>query len=238
MSEYVATPAEVVAICPQGPVEARARSILKPFSFAELSVQVRSIRLEEAAVPERAEGGGGIVPSLFQGYRVKPDELRLESPYIAHTIAATRYGFGLEQISRLAFPATGALTPEVVAANSATIQNIRWWDPRPLLETYRQLQEIRLYYDFHDVDVDLVEPKDPAAPALIAIAIDKGGTRAERAAQSVAGVLYNFLHDETGAQSQKKIFLVTIEGDRIDIEPLSVEEIKGIIVTAEEGENA
>jgi uncharacterized membrane protein (UPF0182 family) len=98
--------------------------------------------------------GSGIVPSLFQGYRVKPDELRLESPYIAHTIANTRYGFGLDQISRRAFPAAGVLTPEVVAANRATIQNIRWWDPRPLLETYRQLQEIRLYYDFHDVDID------------------------------------------------------------------------------------
>ncbi len=98
--------------------------------------------------------GSGIVPSFFQGYRVKPDELRLESPYITNNIAATRYGFGLEQISRLPFPAAGTLTPEVVAANSATIQNVRWWDPRPLLETYRQLQEIRLYYDFHDVDVD------------------------------------------------------------------------------------
>lgn len=98
--------------------------------------------------------GSGIVPSLFQSYRVKPDELRLESPYIAHNIAHTRYGFGLDQISRLPFPSAGTLTPEVVAANSATIQNIRWWDPRPLLETYRQLQEIRLYYDFHDVDID------------------------------------------------------------------------------------
>ncbi|TMC20200.1 MAG: hypothetical protein E6J33_04780 [Chloroflexi bacterium] len=90
----------------------------------------------------------------------------------------------------------------------------------------------------HDVEVDLVEPKDPAAPALVAIGIDKSGERAERAAQSIAQVLYSFLHDEASAQSQKKIFLVTIEGDRIDIEPLSVEEIQNIIVAALEGENA
>ena len=90
----------------------------------------------------------------------------------------------------------------------------------------------------HDVEVDLVEPKDPAAPALVAIGIDKGGERAERAAQSIAQVLYSFLHDEASSQSQKKIFLVTIEGDRIDIEPLSVEEIEEIIVAAQEGETA
>ncbi|MBI3303899.1 MAG: UPF0182 family protein, partial [Deltaproteobacteria bacterium] len=95
-----------------------------------------------------------LVPLPFQSYRVKPDELRLESPYIVNNIAATRYGFGLDQISRRPFPAAGTLTPEVVAANEATIHNIRWWDPRPLLETYRQLQEIRLYYDFHDADID------------------------------------------------------------------------------------
>lgn len=90
----------------------------------------------------------------------------------------------------------------------------------------------------HDVKVDLVEPKDPVAPALVAISIAGGGTKAERAAQSVAQVLHGFLHDETSAQSQKKIFLVTIEGERIDIEPLSVEEIKRIIVAAREGESA
>ena len=90
----------------------------------------------------------------------------------------------------------------------------------------------------HDVKVDLVEPKDPVVPALVAIGIDKSGVKAERAAQSIAQVLHGFLHDEASAQSQKKIFLVTIEGERIDIEPLSVEEIKGIIVAAREGESA
>jgi uncharacterized membrane protein (UPF0182 family) len=94
------------------------------------------------------------VPGLFQSYWVKPDELRLESPYIAHNIALTRYGFAIDNVSGAAFPGKGKLTPEVIAANDVTIQNIRWWDPRPLLDTYRQLQEIRLYYDFHDVDID------------------------------------------------------------------------------------
>ena len=95
-----------------------------------------------------------IVPSMIQSYRVKPDELRLESPYIAQNIAFTRYGFGLDGITSKPFPAKGTLTPAVLAANEATIQNIRWWDPRPLLDSYRQLQEIRLYYDFKDIDID------------------------------------------------------------------------------------
>jgi uncharacterized protein len=95
-----------------------------------------------------------IVPGGFQSYWVKPDELKLESRYIASNIEFTRYGFGLDGITSAPFPTKGKLTPEVIAANQATIQNIRWWDPRPLTDTYRQLQEIRLYYDFHDIDVD------------------------------------------------------------------------------------
>jgi uncharacterized membrane protein (UPF0182 family) len=95
-----------------------------------------------------------IVPGGFQSYWVKPDELKLESRYIATNIEFTRYGFGLDHITSAPFPSKGKLTSEVVAANQATIQNIRWWDPRPLADTYRQLQEIRLYYDFHDIDVD------------------------------------------------------------------------------------
>ncbi len=90
----------------------------------------------------------------------------------------------------------------------------------------------------HDVSVDLVEPRDHTAPVLVAIGIEKSGERAEIAAQNVAQVLYDFLHEDTGTQNQgqKTISVVTIEGDRIDIEPLSVEEIKDMIFEAEEGE--
>jgi hypothetical protein len=88
----------------------------------------------------------------------------------------------------------------------------------------------------HDVGVDLVAPRDLSAPALVAIGIKKGGERGEVAAQSVAQTLYSFLHDNSGGSGNKRISLVTIEGERINIEPLSVAQIKKIIVAARQGE--
>jgi site-specific recombinase XerD len=88
----------------------------------------------------------------------------------------------------------------------------------------------------HDVGVELVEPRDHKAPALVAIGIEKTGARGEAAAQNIAQVLYNFLHDEASAHFNKTINLVTIEGERTDIEPLSVQQIKEIIAAAREGE--
>src|SRR6266700_615553 len=89
----------------------------------------------------------------------------------------------------------------------------------------------------HDVKVDLVEPKDLKAPTLVAIAIAGNKARAEAAANRIAQVLYSFLHTENeGKDANKKIFLVTAEGERVDIEPLRVEEIQRIIIEAYEGE--
>ncbi len=95
--------------------------------------------------------------------------------------------------------------------------------------------EQRLKHE-HDVDVDLVEPRNSTAPALVAIGIKKHGERASNAAQRVAQTLYSFLHDETGAAGQNQMQLLTIEGDRLDIKTLSVEQIKEIILTARENE--
>lgn len=88
----------------------------------------------------------------------------------------------------------------------------------------------------HDVKVDLVAPRDiSVAPALIAIGLSNNLAKAEQAAHNVAQMLHTFLHEDEAAQSQKKIYLVTKEGDRVDIEPLSAEEIEEIIVEAQEG---
>jgi uncharacterized membrane protein (UPF0182 family) len=94
------------------------------------------------------------LPSLFEAFVVKPNELSLELPYLNHYIAFTRKAYKLDGIQETAYPALADLTPDVIARNQDTIQNIRLWDSRPLLQTYQQTQAIRLYYEFYNVDVD------------------------------------------------------------------------------------
>ena len=94
------------------------------------------------------------LPFLFQTFVVKPNELSLETPYLNHYIDYTRRAYKLDGIQETAYPALADLTPDVIARNEDTIQNIRLWDTRPLLQTYQQTQAIRLYYEFYNVNVD------------------------------------------------------------------------------------
>ena len=94
------------------------------------------------------------LPLLTQKFLVKPNELAKESPYIAYNIDYTRKAYGLNKIKEIDFQVSEKLTAEDLKEHRATIQNIRIWDERPLLQTYRQIQAIRLYYDFNNVDVD------------------------------------------------------------------------------------
>lgn len=97
---------------------------------------------------------GGIYPGLVQNLQVKPNEISMESPYIANAIKFTRQAYGLDNIEEKEFAAEQDLSLADLRRNTKTISNIRLWDPRPLKKTYGQLQGIRLYYDFADVDVD------------------------------------------------------------------------------------
>ncbi len=108
------------------------------------------------------------LPDVFQRLRVRPDELRLEHPYLAHNIAMTRRAYGLDRIEPRPFPAEQKLDAAAIAANAATFENVRLWDPQPLLDAYRQLQLIRLYYDFHDVDVDRYDLPDGRRQVMLA----------------------------------------------------------------------
>jgi len=101
--------------------------------------------------------GGSVYPDFVHRFRVLPNEIVFERPYIKENIKATRYAFGLNNIEEQEFPAEENLTVRDLAKNDLTLKNVRLWDHRPLLSTYRQLQQIRTYYDFVGVDNDRYE---------------------------------------------------------------------------------
>lgn len=95
-----------------------------------------------------------LVPSYVQSFIVKPNELDRESPYIGYNIEWTRRGFGLDQVELRDFEAENSTAALDLPNNRESLENIRLWDWRALQDTLRQIQAIRTYYDFPDVDVD------------------------------------------------------------------------------------
>jgi uncharacterized protein len=90
----------------------------------------------------------------MDSFIVKPNQLTREGPFIAHNIEATRNAYGLDKIAQQAFPAETTVEAVDAPNNQDTLQNIRLWDWRALQDTLRQIQEIRTYYDFPDIDID------------------------------------------------------------------------------------
>ena len=95
-----------------------------------------------------------LIPAAYQRLVVQPNELARETPQILNHITATRQAWGLDSITERELGTDTRLTPQLVAANRATIDNVRLWDREPLLQTFGQIQSIRTYYDFLAVDDD------------------------------------------------------------------------------------
>jgi uncharacterized membrane protein (UPF0182 family) len=95
-----------------------------------------------------------VLPAMVQRLVVQPDELRLETPYLERTINLTREAYDLDEIEDETFNPQDSLTFADLQTNELTVKNIRLWDTRPLLETNRQLQRIRPYYEFPGADID------------------------------------------------------------------------------------
>jgi uncharacterized protein len=96
----------------------------------------------------------GILGWYVSSFIVKPNELVREQPYIAHNIELTRAAYALDRVAQQPFPADIGVAAADIANNQPTLQNIRLWDWRALQDTLRQIQEIRTYYDFPDIDID------------------------------------------------------------------------------------
>ncbi len=98
--------------------------------------------------------GASIYPGIVQHFVVTPNELDKERPYIANAIKFTRQAYALDRFQEHHFTAATDLTAATIMENQATMRNVRLWDHKPLLTTFGQLQEIRTYYDFVNIDND------------------------------------------------------------------------------------
>lgn len=98
-----------------------------------------------------------LYPGIMQRYVVEPNEIVLENEYIAHNIAFTREAFQLDEIEVQPFESSADLDAADLLDNDETLRNIRLWDYRPLQQTYTQLQALRPYYYFNEVDIDRYE---------------------------------------------------------------------------------
>ena len=97
---------------------------------------------------------GGLAATGVQNFIVQPAEIAKEQPYITNNIQMTNKAYGLEHIKEVEFSGSGTLTATDLQEEMDTIKNIRLIDYRPTSTVYNQLQSMRLYYKFVDVDID------------------------------------------------------------------------------------
>ena len=97
---------------------------------------------------------GVAYPAFIEKFRVEPNQFAKEKKYLEYNIKFTKYAYNLHEIAEKDFSATKTVSPNTIEENSSTINNIRLWDWRPLKQTYNQLQGLRPYYKFQNIDID------------------------------------------------------------------------------------
>ncbi|MGI8520925.1 MAG: UPF0182 family membrane protein [Actinomycetota bacterium] len=142
-----------------------ALSLLAIISVISAGLFLVNIRFRRLSLPLAAVAiwiffsivAGGAWPFVVQRFSVEPQELQREQPYIERNIRATRQAFGLAEVAVESFAAAETLPADSVEKNQSLLQNVRLWDPLVLEQVYSQLQAIRTYYQFADVDIDRYE---------------------------------------------------------------------------------
>ncbi len=125
---------------------------------------------------------GTLYPAAIQRFRVDPQELQQERPYIERNLEFSRRAFGIDDIDERSFPVERGIDQQDVDQNQETVENIRLWNPEVLKQSFVNLQRIRPYYDFPDVDVDRYEVNGDRRTVMVAAreiaqsGIAQGGT--------------------------------------------------------------
>lgn len=180
--------------------------------------------------------GSLLLPKIVQQLMVKPNELAREQPYIQRSIAFTQEAFDLKKIEIKTFDPAGKLTYKDLEKNQQTISNIRLWDKRPLLQTNRQLQQIRPYYTFPDADIDRYTIKNEKTK--------KGDTESQQVLLAARELDYTAVAPE--AQTWVNEHLVYTHGYGFTLSPVNTVGVGGlpdylvkdIGVAAQKGETA
>ncbi|TYB31813.1 MAG: UPF0182 family protein [Candidatus Mcinerneyibacterium aminivorans] len=133
-------------------------------SIMELKDSLSSVKLKIKKTPIKVIAGSfivlallnGIVPNVVQNLVVEPNEISMELPYIKHNIDMTQKSFsiGKRTVTEKDYAVGKKITQDVIGRNKNTLNNVRLWDWRALLDNLKEQQEIRLYYEFNDVDID------------------------------------------------------------------------------------
>lgn len=172
----------------------------------------------------------GAFPFFIQRFRVEPAELQRERPYIQRNIDATRTAFGLDEMQVTQFDVGTGLSAESVAANSTTLENVRLWDPQTLRTAYRQLQEIRTYYEFQDVDVDRYTIDGKLRQVMLSMReLDTGGLESRTWQNDHLvythgyGAVASPTNETAGTEGRPRLLLQDIP-PQTDIDSLTIEE--------------
>ncbi|HYO61924.1 MAG TPA: UPF0182 family protein, partial [Actinomycetota bacterium] len=152
-----------------------ALRLLAIISVVSAVLFIVNIRVRRVALPLAAVGiwvltsflAGFVWPTVIQSVVVGPQELQRERPFITRNIASTRTAFGLGEVESRPYPAVGEISEEGIAASENVFNNVRLWDPSTMAAAYEQLQAIRLYYRFPDVDIDRYEIDGETRQVLI-----------------------------------------------------------------------
>jgi len=141
-------------------------SLMRIFVYCIVAVGLATMFGQRIGKPYSMAIGGGIglfafyvvlimgVPFVVQRFSVDIDSIHKEAPYAQKAMDMTRYAYGLDKIAVKDWVIHDTPTPGEVKASSATLDNMRLWDPTVLRQALESVQSVKPYYTFNDVDID------------------------------------------------------------------------------------
>ena len=94
------------------------------------------------------------LPQMVEKYFVKPNESSMERSFIRNNIESTLSAYRLDNVEIRDFAPERVPTEISVPDVQTILRNTPVWDGDMLDDVYKQLQNLRTYYDFPNIDVD------------------------------------------------------------------------------------